>query len=169
MPDGSQVLAQSKKDLINAINYYFTVIKYLTVGGEVQEDHLIYIDPNSQFAMDLVGNRLTTLRNSLTTGAAGKYPLETTNKYTVRQGSKTVGNLVLVYDVTGLRGDGGTLTLNINGIPTPWEIDDFEGIGTDFGIDMEYYSQSEQRWGWFQGTLSSDGKKITNGTLEYWG
>lgn len=169
LPAGGPVLAQSKKDLINAINYYFAVIKYLQSVVGLQKDHLIYIDPNSQFAMNLVGNRLTTLRNSLTAGAAGKYPLETTNTYKVRQGSKTVGNLVLVYDVTGLMGNGGTLTLNINGIPTPWEIDDFEGIGTDFGIDMEYSSQSEQIWGWFQGTLSSDGKKITNGTLEYWG
>ena len=88
MPDGSQVLAQSKKDLINSINYYFAVIKYLQSVVGLQKDHLIYIDPNSQFAMNLVGNRLTTLRNSLTTGATGKYPLETTNKYTVRKGLK---------------------------------------------------------------------------------
>jgi hypothetical protein len=77
---------------------------------------------------------------------------------------------MLVYDFTGLSsGDGGTLIFSSSVTPASWKVTDFYGTGADFGIDLEYSSPSEQRWGWFQGTLSSDGKKITNGTFEYWG
>jgi hypothetical protein len=169
LPDGNSLLVQSKKDLIDAINNYFAAIKNIQSIKAPREDHLIYIDPNVKPEVDLVGKRLTTLRDSLKKGAAGKYPVGTTNRYNVRKGSKVIGNLVLISDVTGITGSEGTLTFNINGIPTPWKIDNFEGTGADFGIDLEYSSLSEQRWGWFQGTLSSDGKKITNGVLEYWG
>jgi len=169
LPGGNAVLAQSKKDMIDAINYYFAVVKYIQSIKAPQEDHLIYIDPNAKPAVDLVGNRLTALRDSLKKGTAGKYPVETENRYKVRKGSKVVGDLVLVYDITGFSGDGGTLTLSGSVAPTPWEVDHFDGTGADFEIDLEYYSDSEQREGWFEGTLSKDGKKITNGTLEYWG
>ena len=171
LPDGNSVLAQSKKDMIDAINYYFAVIKYLQSLKGPQDDHLIYIDPNDKPVFDLVGTRLKTLRDSLKKGTAGKYPFETTKQYKVRKGSKVIGNLVLVYDVTGLTGGEGTLVFSSSAAPTPliWEVDQFYGTGTNFGIDLEYYSDSEQRQGWFEGTLSSNGKKITNGTLEYWG
>jgi hypothetical protein len=167
LPGGKAVLAQSKQDMINAINYYFAVVKYLQAMKAPREDHLIYLDSDSKPTVDLIGSRLTTLQNSLKKGTAGSYPWETIKKYNVRKGSKVIGNLVLVYDVTGFRGDGGTLTFSSSVTPASWEVDDFDGTGDGFGIDLD--SSSEQRWGWFEGTLSSDGKKITNGTFEYWG
>jgi hypothetical protein len=169
LPSGKAVLKQSKQDMINAINYYFAVIKYLQSIKRPCEDHLIYIDPNNKPAMDLVGNRLTILRDSLKKGAAGKYPVETTKTYKVRKGSKVIGNLVLVYDVTGVHGDNGSLTFSGPAAPALWQVNHSDGLGTNFEVELEYYSDSEQRQGWFNGTLSSDGKKITNVTLEYWG
>jgi hypothetical protein len=167
LPGGNSVLAQSKKDIIDAINYYFAVIKYLESVVGPREDHLIYIDPTDRPAVDLVGTRLTTLQNSLKKDTAGSYPWETIKTYKVRNGSKVIGNLVLIYDVTGLSGDGGTLTFSSSVVPTSWEVNHFDGTGDGFGFDLD--SPSEERWGWFDGTLSSDGKKITNGTFEYWG
>jgi hypothetical protein len=167
LPGGNAALAQSKKDMIDAINYYFAVVKYLQSMKAPREDHLIYLDSGSKPMADLIGSRLTTLRDSLKKDTAGKYVWETIKKYNVRKGSKVIGNLVLVYDVTGLSsGNGGTLTFSSSVAPASWEVTDFYGTGTDFGIDLD--SPSEERWGWFGGTLSSDGKKITNGTLEYW-
>lgn len=169
LPGGNSLLVQSKKDLIDAINCYFAAIKYLQSIKAPLEDHLIYIDSSSKSVLDLVGKRLTTLRDSLKNGTAGKYPVETVNRYKVRKGSKVIGDLVLVYDITGFSGDEGTLTFSSSDVPTPWEVGHFDGTGADFEIDLEYYSESEQREGLFRGTLSKDGKKITNGTLEYWG
>jgi hypothetical protein len=166
---GNSLLVQSKKDLIDAINSYFAAIKYLQSIKDSPEDHLIYIDPGDKPVFDLVGKRLTTLRDSLKKGTAGKYPVETANRYKVRKGSKVIGDLALVYDVTGFSGDEGTLTFSSSVTPASWEVDSFDVTGTDFGLDLEYYSDSEQREAWFEGTLSKDGKKITNGTLEYWG
>jgi len=167
LPGGNALLAQSKKDMIDAINYYFAVVKYLQSMKAPREDHLIYLDSGSKPTADLIGSRLTTLRDSLKKDTAGKYPWETIKTYKVRKGSKVIGNLVLIYDVTGLGGDMGTLTFSSSVTPASWKVDNFDGTGDGFGIDLD--SPSEEIWGWFEGTLSSDGKKITNGTFEYWG
>ena len=172
LPGGGAVLTQSKQDLIEGISYYFTVINYIESEPGPQEDHLIYIDPADQPQIDWFGDRLQTLLDSLQNDTTGIYPLETTKTYNVYQGAGLAGNLVLVYNLVENccnGGNKGTLTLSIDGVPAMWKITNFDGAGADFGIDLEYYSSSEQRWGWFDGTLSSDGNEITNGTFSYSG
>ena len=170
LPDGDSVLAQSKQDLIDGINYYSTVIDYIESETDEQEDDLVYIDPNSRPQVDSVGEKLRALRDSLLNDTPATFSLETTKTYHVYHNSSLVGQLVLVYDATGFQGDEGTLTLSIADVPATWEVDWFDGAGANFGIDLEYYSETNG-WGsgWFEGTLSSNGNEITNGTFEYWG
>ena len=177
LPDGNSVLAQSKQDLITAINYYFTCINYII--SEANDQHLLYIDPNNGGLADALffDTQLGAFRDSLTNNTVASYPLEITKTYRVYHNSAPVGQLVLVYepfDKGGINaGNKGTLTFDNNTVTPPWKtwgVDSFDGGGGDLEIDFDYESSStEWRGGYFDGTLSSDGNNITNGELNYWG
>ena len=172
--NGTLILNQARQDIILAIEYYFNTISYIRGESDLQEDDFLYIDPNAEAGFQLVDDRLTILRNSLNSGNAGTYVWETTKKYNIfDSGSNLIGELVLVYDFTGLQGRQGSLTfINPGTAPTPWEVEGFwkEHIGQTIiiEVDVEYYS-GQWRQGFLRGTLMSNEDTIENATFEYWG
>jgi len=179
--DGDAILAQAARDWVAAINYYFDALDYIQSennppGTDTQEDELLYIDPNNQFFLNVVENRLTALRDSRLNDTTMVYPVETTKTYNVYNSTPTlIGQLVLKYDLTGISGSEGSLTFTASGIPSPWEI---YNIGTGYGpeplrpeIDVELECYAGGKWydGYFDATLSQDGTSFDNGTFEYWG
>ena len=176
LPDGNAVLLQAKQDLVTAINYYSTTINYIL--SEANDQHLLYIDSSNggQADAQFFSAQLLTLRDSLLNDTAGSYPLEITKTYRVYQNSAPVGQLVLIYEPfdNGINaGHKGTLVFDNDTVTPPWKswvIDNFDGGGGDLSIDFSYeFSDTEWKWGYFEGTLSSDGNNITNGVLYYEG
>jgi len=172
---GATILAQARQDMMVAIEYYFNAVSYIRGESDPQEDDFLYIDPNAEAGLQLVDDRLTILRDSLTGGAAGTYMWETAKTYDIYDSdSKLIGELVLVYDFTGLDGDTGSLTFTDPCIaPSPWEVDWFGKEYIDqviiIDIDLEYYSNGDWRQGYLEGTLISNENTIVNATFEYWG
>ncbi|MGA2915436.1 MAG: hypothetical protein ABSE89_05370 [Sedimentisphaerales bacterium] len=172
--NGAAILAQAAQDWISAINYYLNMVDYIRSEEDWQGDDFLYIDPNDNYAVNEIENRLITLRNSRINDTVTTIPMETTKTYNVYDiNSVHIGQLVLVYDVTGIEGDSGSLMfIDSNITPSPWEVEWFDRERDDANrieIELGYYSQSEWLQGWFEGTLSYDGNSITNGTFEYWG
>jgi hypothetical protein len=166
LPDGNAVLAQAKQDLITAINYYFTCIDYII--SEANDQHLLYIDPNNTALLDVVNENLATLRESLQNDTAGTYPVRTTKTYSINDGGSAIGQLVLTYDLTNLKGNSGSLTFN-NGTPSPWNVSYFELDDDTLMIELEPGLSNGQQGGFFEATLGQDGNSLSNGTFEYWG
>ena len=174
--NGKALLAQARQGWVDAINYYLDVIDYISNedidGNDPQGDELLYIDPNDDYIVEEVNDRLTTLRDSLENDTIMTYAVETTKTYDIYDGNSAhIGQLVLVYNFTRIEGDDGSLTFTDSNLaPSPWEVDWFERVEANWiEIELEYYSESEWGQGWFEGTLSYDGNSITNGTFEYWG
>lgn len=174
--NGKAILAQARQDWIDSIDYYFYTIDYIRNenidGNDPQGNELLYIDPNDDYIVEEVNDGLTTLRDSLQNDTIMTYPAETTKTYDINDvNGVPIGQLVLVYNFTRIEGDDGSLTFTDSNLaPSPWEVDWFERVEANcIEIELEYYSESEWRQGWFEGTLSYDGNSITNGTFEYWG
>jgi|GEM_PF-1624246 len=177
LPDGNSVLAQSKQDLITAINYYFTCINYII--SEANDQHLLYIDPNDVAETLFLNTQLGAFRDSLKNDTAATYPLEITKTYRVYHNSAPVGQLVLVYEpfdevrINVEHKDKETLTFDNNTVTPPWEtweVYNFDGSRIELEIDFDIQGSSPTEWreGYFDGTLSSDGNNITNGELNYY-
>jgi hypothetical protein len=180
--NGKAILAQAAQDWVAAINYYFDALDYIQSedtppGTDPQEDELLYIDPNNQFFLNVVEDRLTTLRDSRLNDTTMVYPVETTKKYNVYNSTHTlIGQMTLNYDVSGIHGSEGSLTFTAaSHIPSPWEI---YNIGTGYGpeplrpeinVELECYAGGKWYDGYFDATLSQDGTSFDNGTFEYWG
>ncbi len=169
--NGAAILAKARQDMIDGIKYYFDAINYIRSETDDQEDDFLYIDPNAEAGFQFVDDLLTKLRNSLVGYTAGTYMWETTKKYNIfDSGSNLIGELVLVYDFTGLDGDTGSLTFTDPSIaPSPWEVEGFwkEDNGI-IEVDVEYYS-GQWRQGFLKGTLINDENTIINATFDYWG
>jgi hypothetical protein len=174
--DGAAILAQAKQDLINGINYYFDAFNYIAAenvppGTDPQEDELVYVDPNDRY-LDALNQKLTALRDSLVNDTNMLCPVETTKTYNVYDStSKLIGQMILVYDLTGLEGESNSLTLNVVGTPSPWEIEWFDVVGGDgsqFEADLEYHSSGHWWEGYLEGTLNTNGN-ITDVNFDYWG
>ena len=185
--DGAAILAQARQDWISAIKYYLDAIDYISTennppGTDPQDNELFYIDPNDRLAVDLFNQRLITMQNSLKDDTTGGYAWETTKTYNIRDAnSATIGQLVLVYDVSGLDGDEGTVTFT-DMIPSVWDVEWFDIGGGPIvktltnadsarTIEIELECDEPGQWcgAYFEGTMSQDGNNITAGTFEYWG
>ena len=170
--NGAAALAQARQDWIDGINYSLAALDYMRSEEDDQRDDLLYIDPNDDNMADSAREKLTTLRDSLVNDQPATYAVKTTKTYDIYDSSQTlIGELILLYEFTGFEGHTGSLTfLEGTEIPSPWEVEWFDIDGTGLlSIDLEYYSETQWRGGWFEGTVGSDGSTITDGTLEYWG
>ena len=170
--NGAAILAQASQDLISSINYYLATIEYIRSEEDWQGDDFLYIDPNDNYAVNEIENRLVTLRDSLVNDTAATFPAETTKTYNVYDAnSRYIGQLTLVYDITSVDGASGSLIFTDGNLaPSPWGIDWCGIVETNqVEADLAYNSQGQWRQGYFEGDLSDDGNTITNGTFEYWG
>ena len=165
---GADILAQARQDLIDSINYYLDAVDYIRNEADPQENDLIYIDPNQDFAVETINQKLIILRDSLQNDTVMTHLIHF-KTYTIYQGLTPIGQLVLVwdpYDITGISGDEGSLTFTI-GTPTPWVVENFD-CGDGLTAEVEYGGGGWAE-GWFEGTLSADGNSITAATFDYWG
>ena len=169
LPDGNAVLAQTKQDLITAIDYYFTCINYII--SEANDQHLLYIDPNDvaeTLFLDAVNSRLGTFRDSLKNDTVATYPLETTKTYNIYDSNSTyMGQLIFSYQLPGSDFDG-EFTFTGGGVPSPWNAWlSWEGTS---GIEADVECRQGGEWteGYFHATLSNDGNSFSDGTFEYW-
>jgi len=143
--NGAAILAKSKKDLLASIDSYFKAINYISAETDSQEDDLVYVDPNDKFLFDTVKQKLTALQNSLKNDTTATYPVETTKTYRVYSSSSIIGQMVLVYDLTGLGGESGSLTFTKPDVPTPWEVNWFGRDNSEIEVELECYSS--EHWG----------------------
>jgi len=176
--DGAVILAKSRQDLIDGINYYFAALDYIKsednpLGTDPQEDELLYIDPNVSCHLNVVEDRLTLLRDSLVNDSNMLYPWKITRTYNVYDsGPALIGQLILEYDILGIGGGpGGESAFNPTiGIPSPWYISEDFGLisGCEIGVEFECYTG-----GWYQGhfdaTFTEDGSTFSDGDFEWWG
>ncbi|MFA5291601.1 MAG: hypothetical protein WC496_01055 [Phycisphaerae bacterium] len=170
--DGKAVLAQIRQDWIDFVNYYIDMVEYIRAEEDPQEDDFFYIDPNDEYLADEIENKLIILRDSLINDTLATFPWETTKTYDVYDvNSRYIGQLTLVYDITGINGESGSLIITDGNLaPSPWDVDWCGRTQTRLiEIDLEYYSQYQWGQGNFNGDLSEDGNTITNATFEYWG
>jgi hypothetical protein len=111
------------------------------------------------------------LRTSLSNSTAATYTLGSKQTFTLRQAGQAIGQLGLEYGGPfGIEGDWGWITLSNPGdLPASWDIGSFNVDGTRIEGDVDASNIDGTWWGWFEGTISSDGSQITNMTLEYTG
>lgn len=141
--DGAAILAQARQDWIDSINYYLDAIDYIRsedpCGTDPQEDELLYIDPNDEGVLNEINDKLTTLRNSLVNDTAAIYTFETTKKYDIQcSGCNSIGQLELVFDLTGLESKGSLTLEQCAGVPSRWIFEDFSIDGNELYIEMDY-------------------------------
>ena len=164
--NGAAILAQSKKDLINALTYYLNAEDYIEKNSP--EDALVYIDPKKWPNLDVLKQKLTALQTSLNNDTAITFTYDTNSTYRVKDSnSTTIGQMVIVWDLTGHHyGKPGSLTLT-NGAPPSWMIDDSSiDDSFNFGADL---SDDLGDWGYLQGTYNNNNGSITDVTLYWWG
>jgi len=167
--NGAALLAQARQDFIASIDYYFEVIAYIKSETDLQEDDLLYLDPNHSYALDeIILHRLTTLRDSLANQTAAAYPYETTKTYNVYEGALLVGELELVWSLPGWDGDGLSLLFTDPRIaPSRWEVDYFGiGHGNELWVDLENYDNGWRR-AFLDATLAADGNSFSVGSFAY--
>ena len=175
--NGTAILAQSAADLIAAVDYYLDALDYIVseddpLGTDPQEDELVYVDPNDRRFLDSINQKLIILRDSLAGDTVGVYRLETTKTYEVYNLSHIpVGELVLLYDLFGMEGEGGNLSFaDGNSVPSPWEVEWSEIVDSNLiQIGLAHFSDGQWLGGYFEGAISPDCNTITGGTFEYWG
>ena len=175
--NGVAILAQSKQDLIDSIDYYFEALDYIMSenippGTDPQEDELLYIDPNDEEVLDEINDRLITLRDSLSNDTVGTYPWETSKTYYLQNPYlATIWELTLNYNIIGLAADeaGSFIALDSGGTPSPWEVTDISIDGNEIILEMDYDVPGYWGGALFTGIVSDDGNSITSGTFEYWG
>jgi hypothetical protein len=173
--DGAAILAQAKSDWARAIDYYFEGLNYIlsenASGTDPQDDELVYVDPNDQLALHSLNQKLTTLRDSLQNDTVGRYSVETTKTYELYDANDDhIGQLRLVYNLTGLEGGRGSLTFDGNAVPSPWEVDWFSiEDANQLEVGLEHLSDTEWRWGFLYAILSEDGNSLHAGSFDYWG
>jgi len=167
--DGAAVLAQAHPDFIAAIDYFLDAMTYISSEEDVQEDDLLYMDPNDHRIWDVVVEHLTALRNSLDNDTVWTYPAQTTKTFNVYDSGPALrGGLELVHDFTGLEGDEGSLSFS--GIaPSEWIVELF-GIddGNELWVEFENYDAgSGWRMAYLDATLALDGNSFSAGTFAY--
>jgi len=176
---GPASLAEAKTAVIAGIDAYLAVVNYIKsepLTDPQQEDDFIYIDPNVSGPLNVLEQRLLTLKASLQTGTAMTLPWMTTRTYNVSQGNPlvTTGPLTITYDVTGYEVLRAELTArnpaNPTGPPVVWR-GEWGGIyeNNQLEIEFEYRTPGTNEWYW--GTLRATMQNtwIVNPTFSYEG
>jgi len=167
--NGADLLDQARQGLIEAIDCYFEMIDYLKAETDPQEDDLLYLYPDHTYAVDEISrNRLTILRDSLVNKTPATFPDETTKTYNLYKGPNLIGELELVWDLSGTEGSGLRLSFSDPCIaPANWEIECF-GIsnGDDFWVELENFD-SGWRAAYLDAKLAPDGNSFDAGTFVY--
>lgn len=171
--NGKAILAQARQDWIDSIDYYLYTIDYIRREREEdpnQEDELFYIDPNDDDTVDVINDRLITLRDSLINDTVATFPWETAKIYTLEDtNSATTWELELVFDFIGLDAEGSFVLVGGSGVPSPWEITYFTIEDDELIAEMDYDVPGYWGGALFTSIISQDHNDITNGTFEYWG
>jgi len=173
---GPASLAQAKTDVIAGIDAYLAVVNHIKSETDPQQDDFIYIAPNVSGPLNVLEQRLLTLKASLQTGTAMTLPWMTTRTYDVRQGDPLVatGPLTITYDLTGYEVLRSELTArdpaNPSGPVVVWR-GEWGGIyeNNQLEIEFEYRTPGTNQWYW--GTLrgTMQGTWILNPTFSYEG
>jgi len=171
--NGKAILDQARQDWIDSIDYYLYTIDYIRREREEdpnQEDELFYIDPNDDDTVDVINDRLITLRDSLIDDTVATFPWETAKIYTLEDtNSATTWKLELVFDFIGLDAEGSFVLVGGSGVPSPWEITYFTIEDDELIAEMDYDVPGYWGGALFAGMISQDHNTITNGRFEYWG
>ncbi len=140
--NGKAILAQAAQDLIDSLNYYLAAAEYIRSEEDWQGDDFLYIDPNDDYIVTQVENRLTALRDSRINDTVATMPMETIKTYSLQDACSTPWTLILAYDTIGYPQEQpqGFATPDENK-PTPWDIPYFnitEGVLT---VEMDFAQQ----------------------------
>jgi hypothetical protein len=90
--------------------------------------------------------------------------------YTPGEASASTGQVELKYHIPGLKGIGSLAFWDAEAVPAAaWEIASFEVEGDRIEGDAYAETETDYYYGWFEGSISSDGGEIRNLTLYYSG
>ncbi len=162
-------LAQTKNNLIATLDGATAAMDYIVAEADDQLDDLLQID-DTDVAYVTLRTEFNKLRTSVQNGTTATYTLGSEQIFSLRDAGTPIGELGLQYEFWGDEGEGWIRVSN----PGPddpgwWEVGSFY---VDDGLiegDVETWSQDGNMWGWFEGTISSNGSQITITTLQYWG
>jgi len=171
-PDGrTAFLSRARDDWVAALTWCLAAAEHMAdedgpTRADPQEDELVYIDPDAQPRLDAYRRTLDALRDSLVTGTDGVEKSVDRRTYDLRNGdSDRLGELTLVFDLTGFEGTKGRLTMADG---TTLDIDWF-GPLDEKRIGVSMYSGPAGLEGWLEVALDPERHLIHDGTLELWG
>jgi len=163
---GDDKLRLAKVDLIAALDGAIAAIGYIVAETDDQMDDLVQIDENSP-AYVTVRSNLNKLRDSLLNGTGATYTVGSNETFVLSQAGAPVGELNLKYEIPSVTGWGSIILSEPDVAPTArWEITWFEIEGNYIEADAEAWGP-DYYWAWLEGTISSDGSRITNVNLAY--
>ncbi|MBN2129832.1 MAG: carbohydrate-binding protein [Sedimentisphaerales bacterium] len=157
---GDHRLGQARANLIDALDAALAAMDHMVAETDDQTDDLLHINEDS-LAYATARTNLNELRDSLVGGDAGTYTVGSDETFAVTRGGAEVGRLDLRYAIPGYEGSGSLSFSQPDLAPAPvWEIESFE-IDED-RIEGEAVTWEWWDWAWFEGTISSDGSRITD-------
>ena len=169
--DGNAILTRARQDWVDALACYLSAAEYITgendpPGTDPQEDEFVYVDRDAQPRLDVYRQMVARLRDSLLRGMGEVDSPESEKTYDLYDtGSTWIGTLTLVFNLKGVEGTSGHVTLADG---TSLEVDWF-GRLDDEQIGISMYSAQQTLEGWLEGTIDSDLGTLRNGTLDLWG
>ena len=167
----AELLARARQDWLEALSVEIAATEYIAdedcpAGTDPQGDEFVYFDPQAQPRLDGYRRMLTTLRDSLAEGGVEAVLAAVAQTYDLRDADGTpVGELTLVFDVSGVEGRTGHLALADG---TMLKIDWFGSVDEN-RIGVGLFSESGDLEGWLEATLDRDLSLLDGATLELWG
>jgi hypothetical protein len=169
LPDtGKQRLAQTKENLIAAVEAAMAAMDYITAETDDQQDDLLQID-RADPGFIATRSNLTKVRTSLDNGASAAYTYGSKQTFTLLRDQETVGRMVLEHNfVYDDEGDSFVELQNLADLPARWGVESLEMSTTSVQVWTQVWTTDGPWWGWLNGAPSADGSQITNVTFQYW-
>lgn len=166
--NGKTMLADARKSILEAIGDILSAMSYMESETDPQDDELLYIDSSNLREVNIVRQRLNTLRNSLSTNTSAVYTFDEERIYRLTDPSKPGRTWTL--DLGGYdpfdRPTEGEFGTSDPDFPGSWEVTSADYEGNNFLLEMEY------TWGFgggtLEGTFNADKTRITSALFDYW-
>ncbi len=166
--NGKTMLANARSSIVEAIGDILAAMSYMESETDPQNDDLLYIDSSNLREVNIVRQRLNTLRNSLSTNTSAVYTFDEEREYRLTDPSKP--GRIWTLDLGGYdpfeRPTEGEFWTSDPDFPGSWEVTSADYEGNNFLLEMEY------TWGFgggtLEGTFNADKTRITTAVFDYW-
>ena len=170
--DGAAVLAQSRIDILNGLQYYLDTLDYISnedvpAGTDPQDDELFSLDPEENRVSEAIVNQLNTLMDSLENDTTASLVEQTVREYALKDSAgETIGALSLKTDPLESPKNGFLTIILLSGDPISFDFEDFRLESGYLAIELIH----DYNFGaYFSGNINEDLTEITNGFFSVWG